>query len=69
MGFKMLRKFTKNRFVYVTDPTWSLHGDIIEAGGFNQVKLPWFDKKQRRFDFEAYLQAIKEIQDNSILLL
>ena len=61
MGFKILRKFTMNKFVYVTDPTWSLHGDIIQTAGFDPVKLPWFDRINKRFDFEGYLQSIKEL--------
>ncbi|KAH7216048.1 pyridoxal phosphate-dependent transferase [Fusarium oxysporum] len=53
--------------VIITDPTWSNHDLLFKEIGFNVVKAPYY--KDRSFDFEGYIGALKKADKRSAVVL
>ncbi|KAM0221256.1 hypothetical protein ACHAQD_005610 [Fusarium lateritium] len=53
--------------IIITDPTWSNHDLLFREIGFNVIKAPYY--KDRTFDFENYLQALKAADKRSAVVL
>jgi len=53
--------------IIITDPTWSNHDLLFKEIGFNVVKAPYY--KDRAFDFEGYIQALKAADKRSAVVL
>lgn len=66
-GFKFLKSFTKERNVYMTDPSWSLHTDIIERAGFRPIPLTYY--KNKEIDEVKFQRDLRQVPNGSIVLL
>ncbi|KAF5622248.1 aspartate aminotransferase cytoplasmic [Fusarium tjaetaba] len=53
--------------IIITDPTWSNHDLLFKEIGFNVVKAPYY--KDRNFDFEGYISALKKADKRSAVVL
>lgn len=53
--------------IIITDPTWSNHDLLFKEIGFNVVKAPYY--KDRSFDFDGYIQALKTADKRSAVVL
>ncbi|KAK2925933.1 aminotransferase [Fusarium oxysporum f. sp. vasinfectum] len=53
--------------IIITDPTWSNHDLLFKEIGFNVVKAPYY--KDRSFDFEGYIGALKKADKRSAVVL
>ncbi|RKL39496.1 Aspartate aminotransferase, cytoplasmic [Fusarium oxysporum] len=53
--------------IIITDPTWSNHDLLFKEIGFNVVKAPYY--KDRSFDFESFIGALKKADKRSAVVL
>ncbi|KAF5577519.1 aspartate aminotransferase cytoplasmic [Fusarium pseudocircinatum] len=53
--------------IIITDPTWSNHDLLFKEIGFNVVKAPYY--KDRSFDFDGYISALKKADKRSAVVL
>ena len=72
VGFEFLRTIVnKNIKVYVSDPTYANHKNIIRSAGFtnNRIKeYPYWDRKKRCYRFNDMVNFLKKIPSGSIVL-
>ncbi|KAK5998550.1 Transaminase A [Cladobotryum mycophilum] len=70
LGALFLAKFYKGgRTVYVSNPTWANHHQIVTNVGLDVGQYPYFDKKTRGLDFEGMKSTIQAAPEGSIILL
>ncbi|KAJ9133753.1 Aspartate aminotransferase [Pleurostoma richardsiae] len=53
--------------VFITDPTWSNHNLLFSSMGLEVRKLPYY--KDRRFDFDGFMSALKTADARSAVVL
>ncbi|KOS18250.1 Aspartate aminotransferase [Escovopsis weberi] len=70
LGALFLAKFYRaGRTVYVSNPTWANHHQIVTNVGLNVGQYPYFDKSTRGLDFSGMREAIQQAPDGSVILL
>ena len=71
MGFAMLKSFypKQNQRVYVPNPTWSLHHNIIERAGFDLHYFRYYKQETKGLDIEGMLEDLEQMEDEQILLI
>ncbi|EPY50868.1 aspartate aminotransferase [Schizosaccharomyces cryophilus OY26] len=55
--------------VYISNPTWPVHRTIWESVNVKVETYPYWDAKNRRFDFEGTMDVMKSASEGSIFLL
>ncbi|KAL2316065.1 Aspartate aminotransferase, cytoplasmic [Schizosaccharomyces pombe] len=55
--------------VYISNPTWPVHRTLWEKLGVTVETYPYWDAKNRSFDYEGMLSTIKSAPEGSIFLL
>ena len=68
LGFTFLSQYLP-RWVYISDPTWLNHKNIIEHTGLKWVEYPYYDPKTKGFNFEAMIKFLEGAVSGSIILL
>lgn len=68
VGFEFLSKFLA-RDVYVSNPTWSNHHDIIKRSGLEVKTYPYYNAKTMSVDFPGMFSALSQAKHGSIVLL
>ena len=65
MGFAMLKSFypKPNQKVYVPNPTWSLHHNIIERAGFELNYFRYYKPETKGIDIEGMLEDLEQMED------
>ena len=61
LGALFLAKFYvpgRDAAIYVSDPTWANHGQILGNVGLRVAKYPYFDKSTRGLDFSGMTAAL-----------
>lgn len=73
LGALFLARFYKvagtNRTVYIPNPTWANHNQILSNVGLPIATYPYFDKQTRGLAFNPMLQALRDAPEHSIILL
>lgn len=69
MGFRLLKKYFPKQKAYVTNPTWSLHHNIIKSLGFEEHQLRYYNPKTKSFDFDGLMEDMMNMEDEQIILL
>lgn len=64
-----LKKVRPDAALWVSDPTWANHMGIFGDAGFNVEKYPYYDKENKCLDFDAMINALKQIPQGQIVLL
>jgi len=65
--FKALPKGTK---VYISDPTWPNHMDILNIAGFSdQVMYPYYDGTNNSLKFDAIIECLSKAPEGSVVIL
>jgi aspartate aminotransferase len=65
---EFLRKFTKNKEIYLPNPTWANHIPIFQNSGFSTSTYSYYDGKGG-LDFEGMKKDIQNAAEGSIFLL
>lgn len=68
VAFEFLAKFLPGD-VYVSNPTWGNHNDIIKVAGLNVKPYPYYNPKTRGLNFSGLFTAISLAKPGSIILL
>jgi len=71
IGFEFLgQHYPGERTVYIPDPTWQNHGNVIKrAGGLKVKNYRYYDFDNKKFDLNGMLEDIDRAPDGSIVLL
>jgi aspartate aminotransferase len=73
LGALFLSRFYKvngaNRTVYLPNPTWANHNQILTNVGLQVASYPYFDKNTRGLAYDGMLDAIRSAPERSIILL
>lgn len=64
-----LKKVRPDAALWVSDPTWANHMGIFGDAGFKVEKYPYYDKENKCLDFDAMINALKQIPRGQIVLL
>lgn len=64
-----LKKVRPDAVLWVSDPTWANHMGIFGDAGFKVEKYPYYDKENKCLDFDAMINALKQIPRGQIVLL
>ncbi|EGR33572.1 hypothetical protein IMG5_049480 [Ichthyophthirius multifiliis] len=68
IGFEFLQKFTPGE-VYVSNPTWGNHHDIIRCAGLTFKNYPYYNAQKKGLDFEGMYNTLAQAKAGSIVLL
>jgi len=70
-GFAMLKSYfpQAGKKVYVPNPTWSLHHNIIARAGFELNFFRYYNRKTKGIDMPGMLEDLDKMEDEQILLL
>ena len=65
LGFQMLKEYYPKELtkVYVCNPTWSLHHNIIKRAGFEVAYLRYYDPVTKGLDILGFLEDLEIIDD------
>jgi aspartate/tyrosine/aromatic aminotransferase len=69
IGLEFLAQFTPGRTVYVPNPTWTNHFNLIKAAGLKSATYRYFDAATKGLDFKGMTEDIKNAPNGSIILL
>ena len=69
VGADFLKNYFPNSEVWVSQPTWDNHVAIFNGAGFKTNFYPYFDAKTGGVNFEGMLSALKQLPEQSIVLL
>lgn len=69
VGADFLKRYFPDSGVWVSDPTWENHIAIFEGAGFVVSTYPWYDNETNGVRFAAFLEALKTLPAQSIVLL
>ncbi len=69
VGADFLKTYFPDSQVWVSDPTWENHIAIFSGAGFTVNTYPWFDDQSKGVRFEALLETLNALPEQSIVLL
>ncbi len=69
VGADFLKNYFPNSEVWVSQPTWDNHVAIFNGAGFKTHFYPYFDAQTGGVNFEGMLYALKQLPEQSIVLL
>lgn len=69
VGADFLKNYFPNSEVWVSQPTWDNHVAIFNGAGFKTHFYPYFDAQTGGVNFERMLSALKQLPEQSIVLL
>lgn len=69
VGADFLKTYFPDSQVWVSDPTWENHIAIFSGAGFTVNTYPWFDDQSKGVRFEALLDTLNGLPEQSIVLL
>ncbi len=55
--------------MYIPNPTWGNHLNIVKKAGLNPEYYRYFDYKHNNLDLKGYLHDIDRAEDGSVFLL
>ena len=69
VGADFLKRYFPQSNVWVSDPTWENHVAIFSGAGFEVKTYPWYDPETNGVRFDAFLNTLKTLPKQSIVLL
>jgi aspartate aminotransferase len=55
--------------IWVSNPTWANHQGVFKAAGLNVKTYPYYDYENKCLDFDAMVEALKQIPEDDAVLL
>ncbi|KAF5391394.1 hypothetical protein D9757_001993 [Collybiopsis confluens] len=62
-------RWTGNKEIYLSDPTWANHQAIFKNVGVTPVNYPYYDPRTIGLDFDGFLSSLKFAPAGSVFLL
>jgi aspartate aminotransferase/aromatic-amino-acid transaminase len=69
VGADLLKKFSSDATLWVSNPTWANHKGIFSAAGFSIKDYPYYDAATKGIDFEAMLATLNKVPAGNVVLL
>lgn len=69
LGADLLKRFSPNSQVFISDPSWENHRALFESAGFTVKNYPYYDATTRGVNFAGMLSALKEMPAGSVVVL
>lgn len=69
LGASFLRTILPEAVVAISNPSWENHRALFENEGFNVVDYPYYNTEVKDFDFEAMLDSLRQLPEQSIIVL
>lgn len=69
IGFDFLKRFFPNSTVYLSDPSWENHRQIVEGAGFSAEEYPYYDPSTNGLKAAQMLETLSSLTPRSIVLL
>jgi len=69
IGFEFVKKFLPGRAIYIPNPTWENHKNIIVDVGLDCQVYTYYDPKTKGLDFDGYIKSIEEAPEGSVFLI
>lgn len=68
VGFEFIREHIPSD-VYVPNPTWGTHHQIIKRSGLKSIEYPYYNAANKNFDFKQMMTYLNTLNAGSIVLL
>ncbi|KAK9799361.1 hypothetical protein WJX73_001924 [Symbiochloris irregularis] len=69
LGASFIARFLPGTAVYLSNPTWGNHKNILSDSGVEWKNYRYFDPETVGLDFDGMMEDIKSAPDNSIIML
>ena len=69
VGADLIKRFSDQAKIWVSQPTWANHKGIFSAAGFEIAEYPYYDAATKRVDFEAMIAALEQVPAGEVVLL
>jgi aromatic-amino-acid transaminase len=69
IGFDFLNRFFPDSTVYISDPSWENHRQIVEGAGFTAEQYPYYDPTTNGLKSAELLETLSSLAPRSIVLL
>ena len=69
IGAEMLKSFSPNSTVAISDPSWENHRSIFETVGLKVVTYPYYDDSKKCIKKNDFLGKLRTLPDQSIVVL
>ena len=69
LAAEFLSRFGSSRDVYMPDPTWASHPNLMMHGGLNPLRYRYYDRATKSFDYKGMRDDIYSSPPRSIILL
>ena len=69
LGADLLKRFSPNSQVFISDPSWENHRALFESAGFTVRNYPYYDAATRGVNFTGMLNALKDMPAGSVVVL
>jgi len=69
VGADFLKRLNPNAKVLISDPSWENHRALFENAGFKVETYRYYDSTTRGLDFEAMLDALRQAQAGTVVVL
>jgi aromatic-amino-acid transaminase len=69
LGADLLKRFSPNAQVFISDPSWENHRALFESAGFTVKNYPYYDASTRGVNFAGMLGALKEMPAGTVVVL
>ncbi len=64
-----LKRMHPNASVWLSEPTWPNHPQILDAAGVPAKSYPYFDARVNGLDFDAMINALQQVPAGDVVLL
>ena len=69
VGADLIKRFSDQAKIWVSQPTWANHKGIFTAAGFEIEEYPYYDATTKGVDFEAMIAALELVPAGEVVLL
>ncbi|GGK54501.1 amino acid aminotransferase [Amphritea balenae] len=66
---ELINKTKPGTTIWVSNPTWANHQGVFKAAGLNIETYPYYDYENKCLDFDAMVEALKQIPAGDAVLL
>jgi aromatic-amino-acid transaminase len=69
VGFDLMRRVNPEAAVWISDPSWENHAQLLDYAGYEVHAYPYYDAETHGLKLDAMLAALESIPSGSIVLL
>ena len=69
VGAEMLKTFSPNSTIAISDPSWENHRSIFESVGLKVVTYPYYDNSKKKIKHTEFLEKLITLPEQSTIIL